>query len=98
MRQRERDMCIAAKIRDEYNEATRLLEMPGRSLQAKTLRLKRMLGVLGEWFERDFHNNPDVGLLVTERGIAAFNAALADVLPALPERSVVQAERKTNAD
>ncbi len=92
MRQRERDMCIASKIRDEYNECTRLLEIPGRSLKTKTLRLKRMLGVLDEWFERDFHNNSDVGLLVTERGIAAFNAALADVLPALPERSATLSE------
>ena len=94
MQKRERDMCIASKIRDEYSECTRLLEAKRSSLQAKTLRLKRMLGVLGEWFGRDFHNNPDVGLLVTERGIAAFSAALADVLPAFPERSAVLSESK----
>ena len=89
-----REESVANRLRIEYDECTRALENPLRSIRSKCQRLERVLWIFSEWYANDLHTEhaDDVGALTTERGIAAFNAALADVLPALPERSAVLSE------
>jgi hypothetical protein len=85
----EREPSIARRLRSEYDDCTRQLENPWRSIKTKSVRLQWMLRILSEWFEHELHENKSIEPLVTERGIAAFNAALADVLPTLPLRSAI---------
>ena len=86
----EREPSIAERLRKEYDECTRQMEdYHWFSIEAKTVRLNWMLRILCEWFEHELHKMKGVEPLVTERGKAAFNATLAEVLPTLPLRSAI---------
>ena len=80
---------IADDLRKEYDECTELLEKFPRSIRARCQTLQRVLWIFSEWYANDCHTEhpDDVGALTTERGIAAFNAGLAEVLPRLPLRA-----------
>lgn len=85
-----REPSIAVRLRKEYDECVRQFEdYHWFSIEAKTVRLNWMLRILCEWFEHELHQIKGIEPLVTEKGIAAFNAALADVLPTLPLRSAI---------